>query len=64
MSRKELNMDFSEEMNNGISSPEELEEHRKEEGEIDDESVQTVTGGSWIRRKQNPAPAPQKTPLS
>ena len=41
-------MNTSEEMRNEIGTPEELERVNKEEGEIKDESSETVTGGYYI----------------
>ena len=53
-------MNTSEEMKIGISTPEELENHKMEVGEIKDGGAEAVTGGFPII----PAPAPKQGPIA
>lgn len=61
-------MDSSEEMKKGISSPEDLETAKIEEGEIKDENTEAVTGGYLLyhdtRISKVGGVAPGRTPIA
>ena len=58
-------MDSSEEMKKEISSPEDLETAKIEEGEIKDENTEAVTGGVGEGfTGRIPRPAPEQKPIA